>query len=255
MQLAEHTGEVWHVRFSPDGTKLASASQDKTAIIYDTQTFEIIHRLKDHSKEVTSIAWSPDSTKLITCSKDSKARVWDVETGNCLVTFEHRTGDSQYAITEAAWAPDSIQFVTASHDRKSTLCHWRTMNSDPIYVWPEGFRTDSVAITPDGRRVVVADTDSRLHCFDFRNHREEFVLHLPCRVTGLSISKDSNFVLMNLAHGEVHMLDLHTRDTVRRFIGQHQGNFMIRNCFGGAAENFVLSGSKGKHLVVKKRAS
>ena len=246
IQLEEHSDEVFHVRFSPDGTKLASASMDKTAIVYDTSTFAIIHRLREHSKEVTSVAWSPDSSKLITCSKDSKARVWDVEKGTCIATYEHRTSDSSYAITEAAWHPDSESFVTASHDRKSTLCHWMLGTSNPVHVWPENFRTDSVAITPDGRRVVVADTDARLRCFDFATYREEFVIQLPCRMTAISISADSIFALLNLTQGEVHMLDLHSRETVRKFVGQQQGQFMIRNCFGGAAENFVLSGSEGE---------
>ena len=246
VQLEEHSDEVFHVRFSPDGTKLASASMDKTAIIYDTSTFSVLHKLKEHGKEVTSVAWSPDSSKLISCSKDSKARVWDAEKGTCLVTYEHRTSDSGYAVTEAAWHPDSSSFITASHDRKSTLCHWALGSSNPVYVWPEGFRTDSVAITPDGRRVVVADTDARLRCFDLRSYREEFVIQLPCRMTAISISGDSVFALLNLTQGEVHMLDLHTRETVRKFVGQQQGQFMIRNCFGGAAENFVLSGSEGE---------
>ena len=255
VQLEEHSDEVFHVRFSPDGTKLASASMDKTAIIYDTATFSILHKLKEHGKEVTSVAWSPDSSKLISCSKDSKARVWDVEKGICLATYEHRTSDSSYAITEAAWHPDSQSFVTASHDRKSTLCHWILSSSNPVHVWPEGFRTDSVAITLDGRRVIVADTDARLRCFDFRTYREEFVIQMPCRMTAISISGDSLFVLLNLTHGEVHMLDLHSRETVRKFVGQQQGNFMIRNCFGGAAENFVLSGSEGQSHFLRSPLS
>lgn len=244
--LEEHSDEVWHVRFSPDGRRLASASKDKTAIIYDTASFSVLHRLSDHSKEVVALAWSPDSTKLITCSKDARARVWDTETGHCLATYQHRGGDNIYAITEAAWVPDSRSFVTASHDRKSTLCHWQLESAEPIYVWSEGFRTDSVAITPDGRRLVVADTDGVLRSFDLRTHREEFAIQLSSRVTSISISGDSMFALLNLAAGEVHMFDLHTRDTVRKFVGQQQGTFTVRNCFGGAAENFVLSGSEGK---------
>lgn len=247
--LEEHSDEVWHVRFSPDGTKLASASKDKTAIIYDTTTFEVLHRLTEHGREVTSLAWSPDSSKLITCSKDSRAKVWTVGDGHCLATYEHRSGDNSYAITEAAWAPDSTTFVTASHDRKSTLCHWKLESGDPLYVWEDGFRTDAVAITPDGRRLIVGDTDGRLRCFDFRTRKEEFAIQLSARVTAISVSRDSAYALLNLTAGEVHMFDLLSRETVRRFVGQQQGTFMVRNCFGGAAENFVLSGSEGRLFV------
>ncbi|KPI41851.1 WD repeat-containing protein 26 [Cyphellophora attinorum] len=241
--LEDHSDEVWHVQFSPDGTMLASASKDKTALIYSVPSFELKHRLTDHSKGVTSLAWSPDSKKLITCSIDARAKVWNAETGRVISTFEHRTTDS-YAITEAAWGPDSMSFVTGSHNRSLALCLWRMDSSTPQHVWEGGFRSDSVIITPDGRRMVVADTEGRLHCFNYHTYREEFSVHLGSRVTGISVSRDSSYVLLNLEASEVHMFDLEKRETVKTFTGQKQGSFMVRNCFGGAAENFVLSGSE-----------
>ena len=33
--ITAHTDEVWHCRFSPDGTKLATGSKDGSLIIYD----------------------------------------------------------------------------------------------------------------------------------------------------------------------------------------------------------------------------
>jgi WD repeat-containing protein 26 len=77
-ELDAHSDEVWYLEFSHDGTKLATASQDRTVLIYETATFTILHRLTDHDNEVTYITWSPDDSKLISCSKDHKARVWDV---------------------------------------------------------------------------------------------------------------------------------------------------------------------------------
>ena len=47
------------------------------------------------------------------------------------------------------------------------------------------------------------------------------------------------------------MIDLVTRDTIRKFKGQKQGEFVIRSCFGGAAENFVVSGSEGECRLFK----
>ncbi|EXJ93975.1 hypothetical protein A1O1_02368 [Capronia coronata CBS 617.96] len=252
-QLEDHTGEVWHVQFSHDGSMLATASQDRTVNIYDTVTFKCLHILKQHNAEVTYVAWSPDDTKIITCSQDCKARVFDVETGRLHVTLEHQTVDSNYGITAAAWGPDSMSVVTASHDRNSQLCHWNLLSSEPerpVHVWPRGFRVQDVAITDDGHWLVALDPQNIIRVFDMHTYREEPPIKTSGKMTSISLSRDGSTVLVNLAIGEVHMIDLATRETVRKFRGQKQGEFVIRSCFGGAAENFVVSGSEDGKIYV-----
>lgn len=78
LELDCHTDEVWYLEFSHDGTKLATASKDQSVIIYETETFTILHRFTDHENRVTYVTWSPDDSKLISCSMDHKARVWEV---------------------------------------------------------------------------------------------------------------------------------------------------------------------------------
>jgi len=79
LELRDHTDEVWHLAFSNDGSRLATASKDHTVIIYDTTSFKPLHTLPDHASGVCYIAWSPDDSKLITCthSPDSCSRIWD----------------------------------------------------------------------------------------------------------------------------------------------------------------------------------
>jgi WD40 repeat protein len=84
LDLRHHTDEVWFVKYSHDGTKLASTSKDKTIIIYETNTYKVLHHLGDRSESgssVTHLAWSPDDTKIVTCSSQSEnsARIWDVK--------------------------------------------------------------------------------------------------------------------------------------------------------------------------------
>lgn len=246
IQLEDHLDEIWHVKFSHDGSKLATASQDKSVIVYDTNTFNQIHKLDRHGGGVTYVAWSPDDTKLITCSMDTKARVWDVTTGSLDVTVEHRTNNSNYAITAAAWLPNSASFVTTSHDIENPVCYWARSCDTPKHSWGRtGFRAEDCAITPDGRRLLIMDRDSGIYVFDLETFRQEYSIDYKSKLTGLALSRDGESAIVNLAKGEVHLLDVKTGTLLRKFIGQKQGKFVIRSDFGGAGDSFVLSGSEG----------
>lgn len=113
-------------------------------------------------------------------------------------------------------------------------------------MWKGAFRVADCAISPDGRRLVAIDTESNVHVFDFRTYEEDYCLSLPCKATSVTISRDSKYMLVNLSHGEIQLIDLETTAVVRRFRGQKQGEFVIRSTFGGAGENFVVSGSEGE---------
>jgi len=77
IELSKHTGEVWQVRFSHDGNRLASCGEDGTAIIYDVGTFEPLQNLADHEMGIAAVAWSPDDSLIVTCSQDRRARLWN----------------------------------------------------------------------------------------------------------------------------------------------------------------------------------
>ena len=67
--------------FSPDGTRVVTASDDKTARLWDAATGAPIAVLSGHEDAVWSAAFSPDGTRVVTASKDKTARLWDAATG------------------------------------------------------------------------------------------------------------------------------------------------------------------------------
>ncbi|KAJ6110801.1 hypothetical protein N7486_003036 [Penicillium sp. IBT 16267x] len=245
IDLTQHTDEVWYCGFSHDGTKLVTAGSDKMVLIYDTEDFTVLHRLSEHGSGVAFASWSPDDTKLITCSQDKKARLWNVETGRCLLTIDHHSEP----VTSAGWAPDGESFVTSSFDPSSQLCHWSVRGS-PLHMWKGGFRVQDCAISPDGRRLVAADTDLKIHVFDFRNYEEDYCLSFSSKPTSVAISRDSKQMLVNLKEGEIQLIDLETAGVVRRFSGHKQGDYVIRSTFGGAGENFIVSGSDDSKVYI-----
>ena len=68
-------------RLSPDGQRIATASLDGTARIWDAPTFQQTSFELKHQASVYWLEFSPDSRLLATCSEDQTACLWDVKTG------------------------------------------------------------------------------------------------------------------------------------------------------------------------------
>ena len=68
--LKGHTGWVYSVRFSPDGTRIASGSRDQTIRLWDASTGEQLDTLKGHTFDVTSVSFSPDGKRIASGSRD-----------------------------------------------------------------------------------------------------------------------------------------------------------------------------------------
>ncbi|KAH8731743.1 WD repeat-containing protein 26 [Phaeosphaeriaceae sp. PMI808] len=251
LELQNHKDEVWFVQYSNDGTMLATASKDTTIFIYETKSYKVLYHLDDHQASgVTHMAWSPDDTKIITCCSqpENSARIWDVKTGVCMQYIS----DFTYPCTTAAWAPSGKHVVIGSQDEKYGCGIWDLEGRQIHNFCEDGskIRANDLAISPDGQRLVIVSESSIVVC-DLTSYEKRGEWHLSdVKLTSVTVSQDSRHILISMNPDKIKLMEIDTGEVIQTFEAHQQKQFIIRSAFGGADENFVVSGSEDSRIYI-----
>src|SRR5580658_931418 len=161
--LSGHSDIVRSAAYSPDGTRIVTASHDKTARIWDARTGAPLFVLSGHGDTVRSATYSPDGTRIVTASADKTARIWDARTGAPLALL---SGHGDW-VRSAAYSPDGTRIVTASDDRTARI--WDARTGAPLAVLSGHHDVVyTAAYSPDGTRIVTASADKTARIWDAR---------------------------------------------------------------------------------------
>ncbi len=131
--LPGHQAAVSTLAFSRDSRRLASASEDGTARIFDLDSGEV-RVLRDHTATVYSVAFSPDGERVATACLDSVVRLFDATTGQLVLDLR---GHDDY-VHDVAFSPDGHVLASGSGD--ATVRLWDTRPVAERYLARARFR-------------------------------------------------------------------------------------------------------------------
>lgn len=106
-------------------------------------------------------------------------------------------------------------------------------------------RVNDCSISADGSRLGAITSDNRVVVYDFQSRAKIAEWRMEDKLTCVTLSHDGKTVLVSMNEGKLVLLDSTTGETVQQYTGLKQSEFVIRSAFGGANENFVISGSEG----------
>lgn len=165
-RLHGHDHEVNAAVFSPDGTRVLTASADHTARLWEARTGRELAVLKAHEGPVLDAAISPDGQRLATASGDGTARIWDI-TGRGVAVLRGHEGK----VFTIRFSPDGAHVVTAGEDATVRLWDAATLEQLALPLVGHKAAVQFIQFSPDGRRVVTASQDHTARVWDAADGR------------------------------------------------------------------------------------
>jgi WD40 repeat protein len=213
-----YKGEVNAAAFNFDGSRIVTASADKTARIWDAASGSQIGILQGHTDEVVSAAFSPDGMRVVTASKDRTARVWDIAGLRELVAI---TGNTD-AVLSASFSPDGLFVLTTSADDTVRLWDAKTA-AETINLNGHIFEVDSATFSPDGSLVLTTSKDQRICLWKITSDRKAVVLRgHEGVITSATFSSDGTRVVTTSMDADARLWDSHTGRSLGILTG-HKG--------------------------------
>ncbi len=227
--LVGHTGRVFSVAYSLDGTLLASGSHDNTVKLWDIATQANIATFEGHKYGVNSMSFSPDGTLLASGSRDKTVKLWDVATRTNIATFEGHTG----TVESVSFSPDGTLLASGSWDKTVVLWDVATRTNIATFEGHTG-TVYSVSFSPDGtllasgswdKTVVLWDVATRTNIATFEGHTGtvESVSFSPEGTTLASGAGDGTALLWDVSQyvtPVVYIPDANLRAVIRDALGK-----------------------------------
>jgi len=205
-----HTDQVDSAEYSSDGSKIATASDDNTARLWDAKTGKLLQTLIGHTDDVWMASFSNNGKRVVTASYDKTSRVWDASSGQLQYTFDKHTDK----VRSAKFSKDGTRIVTASDDQTAKI--WNTTNGQVIWTLRHSAPVIYAMFSPDARLVITTGRDHKAHLWDANTGLELRALDHKSDVWNADFNSDGTLVVTGDVDGVARIWNVNTGIEIQR---------------------------------------
>ena len=221
MTIRPGSNSLRSVAWTPDGRRLAVASDDGDVTIWDATTGRELARLRAHARGATAVAWNPDGTRLASGGEDALIRIWDAASFNSVATLRgHRD-----MVRCLDWRPDGKWLASGSQDRSVRI--WDLASGSVVQNLTTKGSVMAVTWSPDGSRLAAGGSDVAVRVWDAQNGQPLFVLTNSDRLIGfiaaVAWSPDGRWLASGGSDSKVRIYNATNGEVVQTFTG-HGGS-------------------------------
>ena len=158
--LEGHTDHIWDVAFSPDGTNIASCSDDGTIRTWDVNSGKLLRMIDGYGSEIGSVAVSADGHNLAAGYWSRQVRLYNTESGDTLHVFDDPKGE----IDSVAFSPAGDKLASSSTRWEARVRIWDVKTGKPIF----SIAADShvISFSRDGKFLLAGLSDGSIARWD-----------------------------------------------------------------------------------------
>ncbi len=239
--LRGHTDWVNAVAFSPDGTRMASGSDDSTVRIWEVGTGKELLTIEQPGF-VTGVAFAPSGAQVAAANTDGSVELWDATSGAEVLRIEAHDG----YVRSVTFSPDGAHLASGGDDYLVRV--WDAVTGE-AQVTLEGHEAavNSVAYNPDGTRVASASDDSTVRIWDASTGGQLLSIEHPDWVNAVAFSPDGAWLVSGSDDGVVRVWDAATGELLAELTG-HQD--YVNSVAFSPDGNYIVSGSDDSTVIV-----
>lgn len=236
--LKGHSAPLTAVNFSPDGTKLLTASADKLVKIWDLTTRQLLLTLSGHLSTVLSASFSPNGNTILTTASDHTARLWNSETGEEIKMIEDLT--TQFITS--SFSLDGQYFVLGSSNHTAEC--WQIEGTKPLCVLYGHQKPIFCArFLPESFKIVTSSGDATIKLWDLNPHQKRKLKYPHQFIRDLSISNDGEKIAILSGNKTAYVYDMKNFERMIE-LTRHEDEVIVGK-FSPVA-NQLLTGSADK---------